>query len=109
SLQLLFNYLKIRFTLPTDTTMRNQLSKIYEELHGKVVPYTTDTWTTKQMIYTFSCTAAFYINDDWELIEHIVDFKPLEVKEHEGIHAGYAFFAGARQRGGLSKICDRNI
>ena len=136
SLQLLFNYLKIRFTLPTDTTMRTQLSKIYDELHGKVVrlftvsisshisvhcfttmfqetksriAYTTDTWTTKQMIYTFSCTAAFYINDDWELVEHIVDFKPLEVKEHEGIHAGYAFCAGARQRGGLSKICGRII
>ena len=136
SLQLLFNYLKIRFTLPTNTSMHTQLSKIYDKLHGKVVhlftvsitshrldccfttmfqemksriAYTTDTWTTKQMIYTFSCTAALYINDDWELVEHIVDFKPLEVKEHEGIHAGYAFFAGARQRGGLSKICRHNI
>ena len=68
------------------------------------IAYATDTWTTKQMVYTFSCTAAFYISDDWELVEHVVDFKPLEAKEHEGIHAGYAFFAGARQRGGLSKI-----
>lgn len=61
-------------------------------------------WTTKHMIYTFACTTAFYINDDWELVEHVIDFKPLEANEHEGIHAGYAFFTGARQRGGLSKI-----
>ena len=37
SLQLLFKYLKINFMLPSDTTVRNQLAKIFAELHGKVV------------------------------------------------------------------------
>jgi len=37
SLQLLFKYLKINFSLPSDTTVRNQLAKIFAELHGKVV------------------------------------------------------------------------
>lgn len=37
TLQLLFKYLKVNFTLPTDTTVRNQLAKIFAELHGKVV------------------------------------------------------------------------
>jgi len=37
SLQLLFKYLKINFALPSDTTVRNQLAKIFAELHGKVV------------------------------------------------------------------------
>lgn len=37
SLNLLFKYLKVRFYLPSDTTVRNQLSKIFLELHGKIV------------------------------------------------------------------------
>ena len=37
SLQLLFKCLKINFALPTDTTVRNHLAKVFAELHGKVV------------------------------------------------------------------------
>ena len=36
-LHLLFKYLKITFQLPSDTTVRNQLARIFAELHGKVV------------------------------------------------------------------------
>ncbi|KAI0284497.1 hypothetical protein BC826DRAFT_1125437, partial [Russula brevipes] len=36
SLHLLFKYLKIRFQLPSDTTVRNQLARIFLELHGKL-------------------------------------------------------------------------
>jgi len=37
TLQMLFKYLKITYQLPSDTTVRNQLAHIFEELHGKVV------------------------------------------------------------------------
>lgn len=37
TLHALFKYLKIKFTLPSDTTVRNQLAQIFIELHGKVV------------------------------------------------------------------------
>jgi len=37
ALQALFQYLKVKFILPTDTTVRNQLAKIFAELHAKVV------------------------------------------------------------------------
>jgi hypothetical protein len=37
TLQMLFRYLKITYQLPSDTTVRNQLVHIFEELHGKVV------------------------------------------------------------------------
>ena len=37
TLQMLFRYLKITYQLPSDTTVRNQLAHIFEELHGKVV------------------------------------------------------------------------
>jgi hypothetical protein len=50
---------------------------------------------TRQMVYTFACTIASFINEDWELIQHVVDFKPLEDKEHEGVQGGFAFMNGA--------------
>ncbi|KAF8979619.1 hypothetical protein BDQ17DRAFT_1170237, partial [Cyathus striatus] len=34
SLHLLFKYLKVRYTLPSDQTVRNQLAHIFSELHG---------------------------------------------------------------------------
>ena len=43
------------------------------------------------MVYTFACTIGSFINEDWELIERVVNFKVLEDKEHEGIHGGKAF------------------
>lgn len=56
------------------------------------------------MVYTFACTVASFIDDEWDLIEHVIDFKPLEDKEHEGYLGGMAFINGARQRGGLDKM-----
>jgi hypothetical protein len=55
-------------------------------------------------MYTFACTVASFIDDEWDLIERVVDFKPLEDKEHEGYLGGMAFINGARQRGGLDKM-----
>jgi hypothetical protein len=37
TLPMLFKYLKITYRLPSDTTVRNQLAHIFNELHGKVV------------------------------------------------------------------------
>lgn len=36
-LKQLFEYLQIRFQLPTDTTVRNTLAKIFADLHAEVV------------------------------------------------------------------------
>ncbi|KAJ7588338.1 hypothetical protein C8J56DRAFT_785976 [Mycena floridula] len=104
TLQMLFKYLSITYKLPSDTTVKNQLALIFTELYGKVVPYAEDTWTTPQMVYTFGCTVGTFINDEWEIIERVIDFKVLEDKEHEGIHAGKAFVNGAAKIGGLDKI-----
>ena len=95
---MLFKYLKVNYELLSDTTVCNQLAHIFNELHGKVVcefavnnlcsnmmilltiqsltqavkskiTYVTDTWMTPQMVYTFACTVACFINEDWEIIE----------------------------------------
>lgn len=64
-----------------------------------------DTWTTWQMVYTFACTIGSFVNDDWELIQHVVDFAPLQDKEHEGLYAGKASVDSVCKCGGLDKIC----
>ncbi|KAJ2920184.1 hypothetical protein MD484_g20, partial [Candolleomyces efflorescens] len=109
-LRQLFAYLKITHTLPSDTSVRNELAHIFADLHGKVVKefasikskiaYATDTWTNRQMIYTFACTVASFIDDDWNLIERVIDFKPLESKEHEGYYAARAFIQARLDRPG---------
>ena len=68
------------------------------------IAYATDTWTTPQMVYSFACSVACFINDDWEIIERVIDFKPLEDKEHEGLYGGKAFVEGACKIGGFNKI-----
>ncbi|KAJ3501122.1 hypothetical protein NMY22_g19033 [Coprinellus aureogranulatus] len=97
----LFKYLRINMQLPSDTTVRNELARIFAQLHGQVVEefsrisskisYSTDTWTTRQMTYTFACTIASFIDDDWNLVERVIDFKALESNEHEGYYAARAF------------------
>ncbi|TFY70017.1 hypothetical protein EVJ58_g118 [Rhodofomes roseus] len=110
----LFKYLKINYVLPSDTTVRNTLAHIFAELHSAVVKelaavkskiaYSTDTWSTPQMMFTFAGTLAHFINDDWELVERLIDFKHLDIDEHKGVHAAKAFVKSASQRGGLNKI-----
>jgi hypothetical protein len=68
------------------------------------IAYAEDTWTTKQMVYTFACTIGCFIDDDWNLIERVLDFQPLDDKEHKGIYAGLSFVNGAAARGGLKQI-----
>jgi hypothetical protein len=50
-----------------------------------------------------------FINDDWEIIERVIDFKPLDDKEHAGLYGGKAFVDGASKIGSVDKIslpCD---
>jgi hypothetical protein len=56
------------------------------------------------MVYTFACSVGYFINDDWALIERVIDFKPLEDKEHEGLYGGKAFVDGACKIGSFDKI-----
>ena len=57
-----------------------EILKTGQAVNSKIA-YSTDTWTTQQMVYTFACTIGSFVNEDWELIERVVDFKVLEDKE----------------------------
>ena len=56
------------------------------------------------MIFTFAGTITNFINDDWEIVERLVDFYHIADKEHEGQYAAKAFIKSASARGGLDKI-----
>ncbi|KAF5335248.1 hypothetical protein D9758_017381 [Tetrapyrgos nigripes] len=56
------------------------------------------------MIFSFSGVIAHWIDDDWKLVERLVDFKHLESQEHAGEYAAKAFIQSASKCGGLNKI-----
>jgi hypothetical protein len=56
------------------------------------------------MVFTFAGTIATFIDDDWKLIERLVDFYHIQDKEHEGQYAAKAFVKSAAARGGLDKM-----
>ncbi|TFY60202.1 hypothetical protein EVJ58_g5298, partial [Rhodofomes roseus] len=104
----MFRYMQSKFMLPSDTTVRNTVATIFAQLHAEVVKelaavksriaYSTDTWTTKSMIYTFAGTIANFIDDDWQLVERLIDFRHLLDDEHEGVNAAKAFMESGSKR-----------
>lgn len=56
------------------------------------------------MIFSFAASKASFINDNWELVERLIDFNVLDDDEHKGQEAAKAFVRSASKRGGLNKI-----
>ena len=56
------------------------------------------------MVFTFAGTIAHFIDDDWQLIERMVNFYHIQDKDHEGEWAAKAFVSTAAERGGLDKM-----
>ena len=56
------------------------------------------------MIFTFAGTIAQFIDDDWQLVERLIDFYHIQDKEHEGQWAAKAFVRSAAERGSADKI-----
>ena len=56
------------------------------------------------MIFTFAGTIANWIDDDWQIIERMVNFYHIQDKDHEGEWAAKAFVNTAAERGGLNKM-----
>ena len=68
------------------------------------IAYAFDTRVTRQTTPALACTVGCFINEDWELIERVLDVKPLGDKGNEGVYGGMAFVRGARKCGGTDKI-----
>ena len=57
------------------------------------------------MIFTFSGSIAHFIDNNWNLVEWLVDFHEVGDKEHAGVYAAKAFVKSAADCGSLKKIC----
>ncbi|KAK7007345.1 hypothetical protein R3P38DRAFT_3597666 [Favolaschia claudopus] len=110
----LFQYLKCKFVLPSDTAVRNTLARIFidmlESLKADLemvksqIAVSTDTWTTCSMMFTFAGTIGSWITEDWELVERVLDFHPIEDKEHKGEFAAIGLATRLSELGVLEKI-----
>lgn len=56
------------------------------------------------MIFTFAGTIANWIDDDWQIVERMVNFYHIQDKDHEGEWAAKAFVNTAAEWGGLNKM-----
>ncbi|KAF8999519.1 hypothetical protein BDQ17DRAFT_1175918, partial [Cyathus striatus] len=87
----LFKYLKISYMLPSDTAVHNELAYLQSCTQWSLrsfqyeCHYFLNEHSLIIMIYTFVCSIASFIDDNWALVEHIINFWPLESKEHKGI------------------------
>lgn len=61
------------------------------------------------MVFTFAGTIANFIDEDWQLIERLLDFRNLTDDEHQGVQAAHAFMDSASKRGSLDKMSDLPI
>lgn len=57
------------------------------------------------MAFSFLGTIANWIDDDWELLERVVDFRHLGEDEHTGVGGVRAFLEGLKSMGIATKIC----
>ncbi|KAG2365695.1 hypothetical protein BDR07DRAFT_1185587, partial [Suillus spraguei] len=85
----LFQFLEVRWTLPSGTTVQHGSKNLHRALcqfsEGTNSEQCTLIQAQISMVFTFAGTIASFINDDWELCEHLVDFHHIKDKEHEGI------------------------
>ena len=56
------------------------------------------------MVFTFTGTIAHFIDDDCQLIEHMVNFYHIQGKDHEEEWVAKAFVNTTAERGGLDKM-----
>lgn len=56
------------------------------------------------MTHSYSGIVAFFIDDNWKLVQRMVDFKVLDENDHQGAYAAISFVHSASSRGGLNKF-----
>ncbi|KAK7007198.1 eukaryotic translation initiation factor 3 [Favolaschia claudopus] len=100
----------------SDTLVRNTLARIFIDMLGRLnadlemvksqMAVSTDTWTTRSMMFTFAGTIGSWITEAWELVERVLDFHPIEDKEHKREFAAIGLATRLSELGVLEKISD---
>ena len=56
------------------------------------------------MMFTFAGTIASWVDEDWNLVDRVIDFHSISESEHEGEHAAKAFIKALAAFGALEKM-----
>jgi hypothetical protein len=63
----------------------------------------SDLWTSKNSVYAFAGTVAFWIDDSWQLHERVLELLPLS-GDHSGKASGKLIFKALHRRGIDTKL-----
>jgi hypothetical protein len=72
-------------------------------LNTSKIAIASDLWTSKNSVYVFASVVIFWIDDNWELRECVLELLPLS-GDHSGKASGKLIFKALRQRGIDSKL-----
>ncbi|CEL59196.1 similar to zinc finger protein [Rhizoctonia solani AG-1 IB] len=99
--------------LPVHSTMRKDLSKLYEVLSARVqqvlnaqksrFAITSDAWTSKSFIYSLGGVVITFIDQSWNLQEFVLDIVNLRA-DHTGAGMGRKIFASLDQSNAARNI-----
>jgi hypothetical protein len=68
----------------------------------------SDLWTSKNSVYAFAGVVAFWIDDNWDLRECVLDLLPLS-GDHSGKASGKLIFKALRRREIETKLSECSI
>ncbi|RDB15201.1 hypothetical protein Hypma_004688 [Hypsizygus marmoreus] len=99
------------FNIPYHSTVQSDLDLLYDtmstKLTAKIISNTsklaifTDLWTSKNSVYAFAGIMGFWIDKDWELVEHVLALLPLD-GDHTSAVTGKLVY-GSLKRWGIEK------
>ncbi|PCH34258.1 hypothetical protein WOLCODRAFT_15209 [Wolfiporia cocos MD-104 SS10] len=95
----------LEFTKQGADNPEKQLNKVMQENPSKIA-VASDLWTSKNSVYAFAGTVAFWIDDNWDLIEHVLELLPLD-GDHSGAASAKLIFNALHRRKVTDKL--RNI
>ncbi|KAF8887998.1 hypothetical protein CPB85DRAFT_1441597 [Mucidula mucida] len=103
----------------TNGIARLFLEILFKQMYNKVqqqikhiksmIAISEGTWTMKAMNLTFASILGSFINDNWEFVQHVLDFLPILDKEHEGQYAAKGLAKILSNWGILDKIIIQKI
>ena len=76
---------------------------VANQSNSSKIAIASDLWTSKNSVYAFAGTVAFWINDNWELRETVLELLPLS-GDHSGKASGKLIFKALQRRGIETKL-----
>lgn len=87
-----------------DFSVYLQLNLLIQSNSSKIA-IASDLWTSKNSVFAFAGVVAFWIDDNWNLQEYVIELLPLS-GDHSGKASGKLIFKALRKRGIDTKLSE---